>query len=317
VLSRPAVVASVTEQLADLTEGELDTLILNGDVWEECVPAGISDLGTGEIFQHSVLEASRRFFGNLFARVDVRRVVWIPGNHDLSLWYRWCRENRRHPHTSYKGMVTDRSAWFEQLLPAKEVPKLTVSYPIFLDDPWGGWPYRLFTHGHLLDPLVRGLEPDPVYLALRGLDCPRPRVPIDPYEIRSVEEIARLADPFSLALWSRYSKRDYVFQNQILRRLDPFLVDGGRLVDVPWFLDVVMGDPGLPSPVGTAKPSCFVFGHDHLGDQRMVDSAGASFAVFGSGGWTSEFDGHRPCSRVLVWEAPGQIVPEAFEVKTY
>jgi hypothetical protein len=175
-------------------------------------------------------------------------------------------------------------------------------------------------------------------------------VPADPREIASAAEIALLTDDFSLALWERYSRRDHAFSSYVLRRLndsrgcplqeatfagqiaavnqasDPSSPRDGLMAQVPWFLDVLVADPGLPSPVGELrthnpgatfeKPSCLVYGHDHQGGSRVVTSSGVPYAAVDSGGWTSEHDGHHPHSHVLVWRAPGQVVPESYLLHT-
>lgn len=337
---------------------ECDTLILNGDVWEECVPSGMGDeLPPGALFEEAVLEASRAFFGAVLDAVDVRRIVWVPGNHDLCLWHLYSRMLGPgfSSITSYGGHCHDvkDERWrrvFGTLL-GREVAAHTTAYPLFVETPWaGGFPHLAFTHGHLLDPLVRGLEPDLVYLALRAIGCRQPRVPADLREVNSAAEIALVTDHFSLALWERYSRRDHAFSNYVLRRLndsrscplqeatspgqvaavtqasDPSSPRDGLLAQVPWFLDVLVADPGLPSPVGELRthnpgptyeqPSCLVYGHDHQGGSRVVTSSGVPYAAVDAGGWTSEHDGHHPHSHVLVWRAPGQVVPEAYLLHT-
>ena len=100
----------------------------------------------------------------------------------------------------------------------------------------------------------------------------------------------------------------------------------GYMGSVPTFLDLLMLDPSLPSPVGTIggnpagasfaqKPSCLVFGHDHLGARKTVISCGVPFHVVDSGGWTSEFAGHLPHCRALVWRKKEDVVPEIYFVR--
>lgn len=351
---------------------KVGTLVLNGDIWEECVPSGMVKLAPEDIFQPAVLNASIHFFGRLFSALDIGRVVWVPGNHDRSLWQMWCKWTQNHFHeddfryqpsaiTPYTGVVADmltEDRWhslFGYLFDRAKVASFEVSYPAFVAKPYAdNFPFILWTHGHLLDPLVRGQEPDVVYLGLRALGCPRPHVPVDARDIDSVRQIAELTDDFTLKLWERYSERDWVYSNKIMRRLDhphscplnqpcpaagpqtlgvsrvwegsdPFAASDGQMASVPWFLDVVIADPGLPTPVGNLrpqadssafiKPSCICFGHDHLGSQRMISSSGVPFFAADSGGWTSEYDGHRPHSHVLIWRGEGDIIPEIYSLR--
>jgi hypothetical protein len=83
------------------------------------------------------------------------------------------------------------------------------------------FPYIYFTHGHLLDRMVRGLDEEAVYVGLHVLGVSAPQhVPVDAAEVSSVAELARRTDSFTLALWKRYSRRDYIYANKIMRRLD-------------------------------------------------------------------------------------------------
>ena len=231
VLSQPDTVASVVRRLALLAgdpgpgddKPTVGTLVLNGDVWEECVPSGMEEHST-DMFQKSVAEASQRFFGQLLDAVAVQKIVWVPGNHDLSLWRLWCSlVSGSSPLTRYEGQPLDMGSqkWhstFDYLLGRRPVPAFWVSYPLFVEKPWAeGFPYVAFTHGHLLDPLVRGLDSDATYLALRALGCGRPGVPDSPV---SVSQLAKCTDNFTLSLWQRYSRRDWVYSNQIMRRLE-------------------------------------------------------------------------------------------------
>ena len=84
VLSSPEIAASVVADLVELSGGAIGTLILNGDVWEECVPADMKILQSG--IASSVLRASQGFLGALLQQIHVETVVVVPGNHDLSLW---------------------------------------------------------------------------------------------------------------------------------------------------------------------------------------------------------------------------------------
>jgi hypothetical protein len=328
----------------------IDTLVLCGDIWEESVPSDLDHFENS--YSRSVLEASRNFFGYLFKSIDVKKIVWVPGNHDLSLWKSMQGGSPASVVTPYEGEQLSATTWtasvfrdllFRQLLPPD---RLWVSYPIFRDVSAGDdYPMLLFTHGHLLDPFVRGLNNYSSYAVLSALGVPRPFMP--PLDMAtSMEKIANLTDPFTLALWSRYSRRDYLYNNYVLRRLehpqscfwpsatskgslcgplleggDPPLPGSGLVGELPWFLQMAIMDPGLPTPVGSLRPtnqapafeqpSCLVHGHDHLGTSRTVVSCGVPFHVVDAGGWTSEFAGHVPHSHVLVWRGDG-VAPESY-----
>ena len=337
-LNNPKIVDKVTSDLVAFSDKSVDTLVLNGDVWEQCIPAGTLEENPGDGFCSSVAKASRYFFASLFSKISISNVVWVPGNHDLSLWKRLSLASGLPFHTSQRGAILKPSdvpavkKFFEVLFDGS--PQFKVAYPLFIaGNPYpDDFPYVMFTHGHLLDTLVRGEESEAAYIALRALGCKRPTVPADP---ESVARIAELADDFTLALWKQDSTVDYTFWNMIVRRLahpqscplaghetesvtrvnHPASTHDGLMPKVQAFLETVLADPNLPTPVGSlrqtvvapafSKPSCLVFGHDHLGTVEQIGACGVPFRVFDSGGWTVEFDGHVPHSHALVWPDEG------------
>lgn len=351
VLSSPEIASRVVSDLALLSGGAIGTLILNGDVWEECVPSDMTKLSFG--IATSVLTASKQFLGELLRQVQINTIVVVPGNHDLSLWSWYCEKAAKEsPYTNVKGRVVDSSKW-----PWSEFfdgfgGELRISYPIYQDPTVGDdFPMLVFTHGHLLDPLVLGWDPTAEYDALAALGCSRPSVPADGEEITTLQALAARVNDFCLSLWKRYSPLEYAYSNYIMRRLlhpqscewqhffddegayeidalsDQPLPHQGYMEQVPWFLNLLLMDPNLPSPVGTlgtrpvgkgpvgpafTKSSCLVFGHDHLGLRRQVVACGVPFMVVDSGGWTSEFDGHLPHCHVLVWQKATDVAPTSY-----
>jgi hypothetical protein len=352
VLSNPEIAQKMVGNLTLISGGHIGKLILAGDIWEECVPSNIKERTDG--VANSVASASKIFFGDLFARVTVDEVVVIPGNHDLSTW-NWYAQNvqKRRTVTPYEGVEVEPVAWpWRHLLPGAP-PKLRFAYPLYWDKSTGqDYPMLIVTHGHLFDSLVLGQDPEATYKALNALGCRRPLVPPD---VVSVERVAEATLDFCLALWRRYSERDYIFFNQIMRRLDhPQSCTGADMIDAPyisrsccyqlisstmskgdqsplvqghsahfpWFLDMVVMDPYLPTPVGSlrqgpvgpafTKSSCLTFGHDHLGLHKQMVACGVPFTMVDSGGWTSEYDGHLPHTHVLVWNEVADIVPDSF-----
>jgi hypothetical protein len=337
VLNDPAVVTKVVADLANATGGAVDTLVLNGDIWEQCIPAGTLEEHPGDGFMSSVAKASRGFFSALFGAISVGQVVWVPGNHDLSLWKRLSNaEACPQFYTPPSGVALARTTsvsqkFFEVLFEGKAPDLFKVAYPVYLvgkpspDD----FPYVLFTHGHLMDSLIRGEDSEAEYLALKVLGCRRSLVPED----ASLAEIARATADFTLALWKEDSAAGYTFWNMIVRRLShphdcpmkgdptaylnptchPSSPRDGLMPQASQFLESALTDDCLPTPVGSlrapagenaafSKLSCFVFGHDHLGTAAKVVVYGVPFGVFDSGGWTAEFEGHVPHTHALLWD---------------
>jgi hypothetical protein len=352
-LSNPEIADQVVAALEQASGGEIGTLILNGDVWEECVPENLSVLAFG--LAKSTLDASNRFLGQLLCRVKIGKIVVLAGNHDLSLW-RWYNSSLKvkDPNleiSPYTGCPVNPSDWpWSKLLCYEGSGKaydgqLIYSYPLYWDTSVGpDYPMLIFTHGHLHDPLVLGQDAEAEYVALRSLGCSRPN--LIPEKITSVGILARAVDSFVLSLWQRYSERDYVYANHVMRRLNHpqtcewqsafaeigLYYTGKRCVsadqpppgqgyvdNVPAFLSLLIMDPNLPTPVGQlggkplgpafTNPSCLVFGHDHLGTRRMMSVCGVPWDVVDSGGWTSEYNGHLPHCHALIWKKTEDVVP--------
>ncbi len=338
------IAAKVVSDLAAMTRGGIETLVLNGDVWEQCIPAGTIEENPGDGFCSSVATASRGFFAALLGKIAVGKVVWVPGNHDLSLWKRLSGASKLPFHTVPTGATLARDSspaaqkFFEVLFKSTgPLPVFSVAYPIFLVAGRGpdDFPYVLFTHGHLMDSLVQGRESAAAYLALEALGCRRPYLPSDPSQTLTIAQIAQATDGFTLSLWKQDSTVDYTLWNMIARRLvhpqscpmagkptapldplnHPSSPRDGQMAQAAWFLDTALTDPSLPTPVGSPRsptaattfnnPSCFIFGHDHLGAAMQAGICGVPFNIFNSGGWTVEFDGHAPHSHVLIWNDEG------------
>lgn len=350
-LNNPAIVAKVVQDIAGATNGAIETLVLNGDVWEQCIPAGTLEENPGDGFCSSVATASSGFFATLFGKIKVGKIVWVPGNHDLSLWKRLSDAGKLPFHTSPAGVALARESspaaqkFFDVLFKSTSpLPAFSVAYPIFLvADPYpDDFPYILFTHGHVMDPLVQGRESEAIYIALKALGCSRPTIPDDPSETLTINQIAQATDGFTLSLWKQDSTVDYTYWNMISRRLShpqscpmagkpttnlspanhPSSPRDGQMAQASWFLETAVTDPNLPTPVGSLrsptvdtafnKPSCFVFGHDHLGTAMQAGICGVPFNIFDSGGWTVEFDGHTPHSHILIWNDEGTTPTDVF-----
>jgi hypothetical protein len=350
-LNNGSVVDKVVKDLITITGGTIETLVLNGDVWEQCIPAGTLEENPGDGICASVGKASRQFFRTFFDKISIGTVVWVPGNHDLSLWKRLSDDTKCAFHTPPTGVSFARTASptaqkiFDLLFQgASTKPTFKVSYPIYLvSEPFpNDFPYVLFTHGHLLDSLVQGRDAEAKYVALKALGCPHPSLPDGSTQTVTIQQVAAATDPFTLALWKEHSTLDYTFWNFLVRRLShpgacpmagkptgaiddtchPSSPRDGQFPSIWWFLETAIQDPTLPTPVGSLrsptlspafnKRSCSVFGHDHLGTRADAGICGVPFNICDSGGWTVEFDGHVPHSHVLVWPGVDPVPTDYF-----
>lgn len=345
VFASPEVVRKVTAELASVSNGHIGKLILAGDVWEESVPGNLDRLANG--IARSVVDASTSFFTSLYGQVKIDEIVVVPGNHDLCTWH-WYQSSRKEPTvTGSDGVAVDPLAWPWFSLLGDWGGKLTFAYPLYRDASVGDdYPVLYVTHGHLLDPLVLGEDSEMEYTALEAIGVRKPNVqPLDGAD--TVREIAEGTLDFCVALWQRYSARDYVYANYVMRRLlhpeschlqsssltwinaSECLIDDpspelGNFANAQRFLELCVRDPNLPTPVGTfgmgpagptfSMPSCLTFGHDHRGTFRRLSACGVPFVAADSGGWTIEWDGQMPHSHVLVWSKITDVVPSPYLV---
>jgi hypothetical protein len=327
VLSAPGVAAQVSVDLAHLTGGRIDQLVLNGDVWEECVPVGM-DRRTEDGFACSVVMASRTFFSALFLHNRVDEIVWVPGNHDLSLWHDMAG---KLAYTEACGALIDDPR-LDVL--TRSLRPFRIAYPVFMPE---HSPWILFSHGHFMNSQVRGIAPDLEYAALAALGCSRPKTSV---EGMTVTEIAKATDPFSLALWKRYSQIGSAYQRYVMRSFDDSPSDPcAALADahhgspqrplmgintedrslfkaVDWFVTAALLDSRIPTPTSKDEPMCFVHGHDHRGTDAIRQICDQQVHVVDSGGWTSDHPGQRPYSRALIWRDKADVDPEVYYLST-
>lgn len=345
-LKNQAAASSLADYLAQVTNKSIDTLVLNGDIWEQCIPVHTGQNPERGFFR-SVASASQQVFGAILGQIAVKRMVWVPGNHDFTLFKRLAHSRNLSslytlpiglPITAHDNSVT--KDFFEVLLPAQaQSCEFRLAYPNFASRMQ--FPYILFTHGHLFDPFVLGWNDDAKSRALYLMGLSKA---ID-QDIESMEELAEQTAPFMPVVWGEDSQLGYVYWNYINRRLDhsqscslagtksqkissdvePTSPRDGFLPKVPWYLNLAVTDKDLPSPVGDLRspqapkdfktPSCFVFGHDHLGSRSKVIVCGVPFAVRDSAGWTVEHEGHHAHTHFLLWPTSSSCIPESHFVQ--
>ena len=345
VLNDPAAQNRVVEELADLCSGKTDRLILNGDIFEGCVP---SDAGTCDPagFSPRVAQVSRSFFQKIADKIEVASLVFVWGNHDYTMW--------RHLATSCKtrtftndvredflvrrdgGNARGSEAFLSDVIgPAHaKFARIRSAYPNYILG--HGWPYLVFHHGHFLDDLVIGRETEAKYLGLKILTGQeRPAVDIDGEE--TVISIHAKTEAFVAALWE-YDSRARELEWAIFRRgeiddrltclnypqaqethreitsLETFYDDLGR--NAEWYTSVLTADPTTPPPIGpSTMPSYLFVGHDHLGGDKVLPGMdGKSWRVVNTGGWTSDGKHGSLHCHTVVWY-PNDDAPKVYCLK--
>ena len=318
-VNTPEVQEYVATEIAKLTGGVCDKLILNGDCFEICIPAD-ADFDKDYISPF-VSKVSKSFFSCLTKYTKFKEIVFTDGNHDYTLWNNVFTRNK-----PYKATVVLKNGTFKQekgvldaLLGDSEqyVQKISVVDPVYFMG--NGWPYCAFTHGHLLDDLVLGHGSDVQYAELKAIGVARPNVIMDGTE--TLNEISNKTKKFVLKLWTPDSKIRQVFWALTRRdveelhcnsapgpvRDEPFHNNLGK--NLKWFCDTIMTDPLSPFPDIRYQnwPSYLFVGHDHYGGTTEVESLdGFKFKVINTGGWTDDGGkGIIPHAHVIMWERGG------------
>lgn len=331
LLNGPAAQANLAAVVADLCGGATDKLILNGDVFEGCVPSS-----AGQVDSHgyspAVATAARGFFSALLAKVKVGKLVILWGNHDYAMWKRLaasCGVPTFTNNTKGDVLLADGGA----ILPgaegfladvigpaAAEISKIVSAYPNHvLGD---GWPYIVFHHGHFLDDLVLGQNAEAEYAGLALLTgVGRPKVSLT--DVKSVADLHDATEAFVAATWAFNSKAREKEWAMIRRfgsnpkcsfypttpapassLVPPTEVQQPALgKHLGWYTDLLTADPTTPAPVGdTDAPSYLFLGHDHAGgftDVPGLDSL--TWKLVNTGGWTNDAGSTAVHGHVTVW----------------
>lgn len=337
VWSDPRAYDRVAGAVADLCGGSTRYLVLDGDAFEACVPARVGEYDAAG-FPAATAEASRSFFAALTSRVKVEQLVVVWGNHDFCLQERV--EAGPSPGSgavlslNHGSVVTPSAAKFlVDFLgySGGTFNEVQTAYPNFQLSPLGkDGPLVVFHHGHLLDELVLGWDPEVDYL---GLDVVvgggRPRVDHED----TAWAVACATRRFISAMWALNSK-SRAEEWQVLRRLQDLHVcgyypagpSGFTLVgaeaqgpgiggQVPWYLTASAPEFPYPQPASPEPSGYFVVGHDHAGGNVDIGLvAGRRWRLLNLGGWTTDRGEAEPHSHVAVW-VQGEQEPSLYSVR--
>jgi hypothetical protein len=345
VLSSLSVCKNFIDQLADITHGCIGTLVIDGDGLEACVPSRTAE----ENFLHktsvldlynSTIEDAQKFFSTLTSRISVDRLIWVPGNHDYSLYLKMIKlgilPNRLvSPFSGYslrKGGAWSSKADLLGKLFGDKILDIRAAHPNYVYCKEGqDWPVAVFTHGHLFDSQV--LTPSSDFLKTIGLFAETGHI-FDPvpsaFDVnpgRWMEALSFMTSERVSLIWTQNLDpvKEAVYNYAERRKIH--IVCGERPKEsghhvwlaalqgcglndpvnhhLKWYCDGFMQDwsPVLPNPRPT---SYFVKGHTHFGGATCIESLdGAPFQVYDLGGWTLDAVGHKdnvPHTHALVWD---------------
>lgn len=331
VLNTSSALRNLAESLGEISEGKVDKLILNGDIWEICVPKDIGVAGSVSGITPFTQEISREFFSLLGESLTVQELVIVPGNHDYTLWKPILELVRQKDLCNFDLLKPreGRTILASLLGPASGLyPKATLAYPTYFLGKQ--WPYCAFHHGHFLDDLIIGQAADAEYTALSALGVKqRPPVVLDDQE--TLVSLSLKTDNFLSSLWASNSPARSALWALIRRddsraycpsvpqqgyseaQLETFEDDLGK--NLAWLTDLLTVDSHSPTPLGdNSHPSYLFVGHDHLGGMKDVPGMdGYNWKVINTGGWTQDGSGP-PHGHAVVWDSNTH-TPKVFAIR--
>jgi hypothetical protein len=331
ILNDPGCQEKLASEIARLTGGQTDRLILNGDAFEACVPkdAGVYD---PRGYSPYMADCSRRFFNALTGYMSIESLILVWGNHDFAMWKKLAKSCGVGTFTNgTKGDVLlqnnacdlpGASAFLDDVIGHRRAKfkRIRSAYPNYVIG--RSWPYLTFHHGHFLDDLIIGQDNEAAYIGLRALTgVGRPAVNINDDE--TVKAIHDKTDAFVDATWAFNSKARKL-QWAMIRRFedhprcgyfptDPAPASRKVLEDEPfhqslgknatWYANVLMADPTTPAPLGGGKdPSYLFLGHDHQGGfQNVKGMDGMTWKLVNTGGWTHDGGSPEIHGHVVIW----------------
>jgi UDP-2,3-diacylglucosamine pyrophosphatase LpxH len=275
------------EELADkfvsvlANRGEVSELILLGDIldlWAKTpVPA---------------LKKAQRFIGSLSGLDNVKKMVFLPGNHDHELFLAaFCQELDKRIKGGDLSMPDFQPArhypdsMLRGLAPPGTSEEFPMTYPFVVRD-FGGRKV-LFTHGHHLDYFASSFWWARTFFLSKWLLGKRKRrreqekVTLHDIEMANIPFYGALADiPWAPELADRlmYYYRIVSFFTNLFRRRSPL-----RGSDISKnFDEIELLLPLFERP----RPAGFVFGHTHEPGLGKIEETG--MVVANTGGWVVE-----------------------------
>jgi len=302
------VVLSKVSELAkgrDGLEGGIEELILIGDI-----------VDLSEATQEEAYRNTKVFLTALLGRVNVDRVIYIPGNHDHHLWvemleahygggYKECRPKTR-------VTIQRPDVFIENCLPVAYKGQVEAHYPFYQVKI--GSSCFLFDHGHLFSSILNRVASP----------------------VTSLEEMEEKTWGFMESIWFQGSKVPWLY------RFREWIYDGAR-----WFAQrathptrgvsfkedsTPVFDDGLrerlvrylEGMVGLSEAETqdfhLIFGHTHYGgrvlrDDRKVRVNGRFITLWNTGGWLVPSEVFSPDAYIFyVEETSDGVRPQAYKL---
>jgi hypothetical protein len=276
--------------------GRLRRLVLAGDIFEMSTPESMDRLR----------RESRFFMQQARSRFQIDEVIWVPGNHDYTLFRRLVPDLLS---TDPRGDLAPRE--FVEEFFGDWRGAVRIAYPhLLLHERRGGRPGGqawIIHHGHLMDRLVLGRtlrdRTRAFFSALGGgsLISPTEVSLTAPHTLPQIEAQVR---PVLLGIWCHHPDPNNLQSDawQLVRRWESYLSCPARQPDLvvrddsevdllsvdheelaAFYLRALRRDPACPLPPGARLT--LVWGHSHEGGTRLMQVDGAPVRLINLGGW--------------------------------
>jgi len=279
----------------DAVESGIDTFILLGDI-----------VDLSEAQDDKAYEKTRTFMERLTAQVPIKKIVFVPGNHDHHIWLeamgvradRAKGECRRHIR-NLPDSVNRPPEFMKKCMPASNCPReVEVCYPYYLVE--NETACFMFDHGHLFSTLFPKLSRIPLIRCL--LKFPR-----NTKKVKTLKELEEATCGFMEWIWHpketrllNLRERLYDLAERLALRAE-FMAEGKNtfredsrplydealLEQIRWYLLKICK---ITSTKMHEKDFHLVFGHTHIGGRvlkadRRFRMGGPFITVWNTGGW--------------------------------
>jgi UDP-2,3-diacylglucosamine pyrophosphatase LpxH len=309
----PNVLDTLVNKIAELSKGDEE---FEGGIEELILIGDIADLS--EARERVAFENTRVFLTELLKKIDVEKVVYVPGNHDHNLWVQMLKEDQDkddyrdcNPKTGYA--IKNPNLLISKCFPGSYKGAVEAHYPYYMIDTDSV--RFLFDHGHLFSSLltkwagdVKSLEEIEnktwVLMELIWVKGKTPlRIKFNDYR-EKVYDLLR-----AIRIMARYPNRKTRFNEDSAAVYDDKL--RGRIVN---YLDKLVGADTV------TKDFHLVFGHTHHGgrvleDDRKVRVRGHFINIWNTGGWLVPSNVFSPDAYVFYVERNvGGLIPRAYKL---
>jgi hypothetical protein len=286
-------------------EDGVEELILIGDIVD------LSEAKDEEAYENTKVVLEK-----IIEKVEVDKIVYIPGNHDHHLWVELLKEeqgeddfDKCNPKIKIDESLKKKKFFLSRCLPKWPPENLDIRYPNYKIETEKS--FFLFDHGHLFSKTIENMT---------GAE-----------EAESLDDLEELTYKFMELIWYETKSKPREFMYDLLRKLglefrksvkgNTFMEDSTPLMDdfvrskIKWYLRDIYG---IKDEV--RKDFHFVFGHSHNGGRllradRKIRFNGRFISLWNTGGWLVPSKVYSPDAYIFSIEnSPEGMKPDMYKL---